>query len=560
MIFPEDVSYKVYHTNFKKSDTIIIDNGTYEIKAGYKGDKLALKFLNCFYKDIDGFKFMSVKGKNKYTPFTHDMISGFHALEENFDQIFEYLDVQECNKLIITDSIYSPTKKDLLKFLFDVYHFKEIQIGVDAIYSGLHNNIYDGIIISLGNISICVYVVKNKKILDVYKINYGGKFALQYLTNILRYKFKESNKDYKNLLNYLKCAKDYDQEVFELINKMKVQDYKDSVCISSIEEDKCDDVPVDPEKRNRMIERLRNINRKTKIKEEIGDESTSEDNPSSESTIPDEEEHLSTISEEKETKEKRNMPGMYKIRLYQFNAKIQKIFKRLARSIEKNEEEYEKETNLSSWLTKKKLKYEKICREIELRDKLRKDSTNRKTYEFGLLLKTGELTSEEVEYKKKIKDAENLKIDEKLNVEKEDLLDLISNYDSNYILNTSTMFDLVTCKNLDKIIINIDLFRVAEVIFEPSLVGSDQMGLGEILEILFKSYKDITNVFITGGFSQIYGLKERLEFECKKYAYRNDIVIKMAENPVDDAFNGARFYEMFETYKYEDYLNGIYDS
>jgi actin-related protein 5 len=545
--------YKMHRSDYNKSDTLVIDNGTYELKGGYLGDKVSIKFQNCFYKDVEGLKYESIRGKNKYTPFTYDMISGLHVLEENIDQVLEYLNVDKCNNLIITDTVYSPTKKDLLKFLFEVYHFKKIQVGIDAIYSYLYNKGSDnGIIISLGHSSTVVYVIRDKKLKDVYKINYGGKFALTYLTNIVRYKYKECNKDCTNLVSELKCALDYDKEVFSIVERMKNWDYSDSVCISHEVEK---EVVANDERRNRLIERLKNMNRKKKKIVEV-----------SESEEIDEEEKGEEIDEEEEEKkeeeidnEKSKSPGLYKMRCYQYNMRILKIFKRFNNLIVHNEEEYEKINDMPSFLNKKKLKYEQILRELELRDKCRKDSTNRKTYEFSLLLKTGELTAEEKEYKNKIKECEDTEIDEKLIKEKNDLLEIIKKYDTNYILEMSSVLDLVRGTHMKKNLLNIDLLRVSEVLFEPSLLGSDQMGLGEILENILSAYHDMEEVFMTGGFSQIKGLKERIEHECTKYGYGGKITVREAGDVVNDGFNGASFSDLFTTYTYEDYVDDKLD-
>ncbi|EOB14594.1 actin family protein [Nosema bombycis CQ1] len=192
MFFELNNEYKIIKNQYKKNSTIVIDNGTYEIKAGYIGSEPQIIFKNHFYKEPDGIKFNGQREKNRYSPFFNDMIAGFHCLEENLDQCFDYLKVKNCQNLIITDAIYSPTKKELLKFLFEVYRFQKIQIGVDAIYSYLYNKQDPNcIIISLSHSASYVYLMLNGKIADVYKLCYGGKLACKYLNNILKYKFKE---------------------------------------------------------------------------------------------------------------------------------------------------------------------------------------------------------------------------------------------------------------------------------------------------------------------------------------------------------------------------------
>lgn len=628
LIFEND--YKMEKLPYKKSSTVVIDNGTFEIKAGYSSN-INIRFENCFYKDTEGIKFTNTRNiKHKYTPFTMDLVSGFHVLEQNFDQIFEYLGVKECENLIITDAIYSPTRQDLIDFLFKVYRFKKIQVGVDDIYSYLYNTseICTSLIIGIGHSSVTCYLLKNQKIADVYKINYGGKLALNYLSNIIRYKHKEYNFECSKLLKKLKCAIDYDSEVLKIVDNMRKQDYKDNIILleDETEEDELEMSENDKEKKEKIMNRLKNMNKFRKyyinnslleeenkaLQENIKleknpDDSEKEDFSESEDINLEmknkkikpgykNEENFSENSSEHESIEKicsddeiinstngsdekednKNLllqneakdsvneenstieinkkslvmkNNMYKIRLYQFNNRIIKLFKIFKNTIFENEENYERLTNLEFFLNKKKKKYEQIIRTIELREKCRKDSTNRKTYEFGLLMKTGELTEEEKMYKKKIKDSENLEIDKMLKEEANSVLEIIQKYDKNYLLSICSVLDLLTGKMLKKTLLNVDLYRVAEVLFEPSLVGSNQMGLGEIIEDVLTKYKDCNDIFITGGFSQIEGLKERIKYEAGKC---REVCVRTAENPIDDSVRGACFSDIFQTFYYNE--------
>lgn len=602
LTFENDYSMK--KLPYKKSSTIVIDNGTFEIKAGYSS-KISIRFENCFYKDTEGIKYTNTRNiKHKYSPFTMDLISGFHVLEQNIDQILEYLGVVECENLIITDTIYSPTTQDLLDFLFKVYHFKKIQIGIDDIYSYLYNTSIKctSLIIGIGHSSVICYVLKDFKIVDVYKINYGGKLAYIYLSNIIRYKHKEYNFECSKLLKNLKCAVNYDNEVLQIVNNMRKQDYKENIILNEEDEEDVEEEvnEKDLEKKEKILNRLKNMNKlrksfindsyleeeveeyankflETKIKKtkkntdknnegnfECSEHELIEENSSvilnNEPSNDDELNNLKNIQKESFLNEENiNVEigkkkiimknNMYKIRLYQFNNRILKLFKIYKNLINEYEEIFERLTNFSLFLNKKKSNYEQIIRTLELREKCRKDSTNRKTYEFGLLMKTGELTLEEKMYKNKIKDCENLDIDKKLRDEANVVLDVIQKYDKNYLISICSVLDLLTGKLMKKNLLNIDLYRVSEVLFEPSLIGSNQMGLAEIIEEVLNKYEDCNDIFITGGFSQIEGLKDRIKYEADKC---RSVCVRIANDPIDDSVKGACFSEIFQTYYFKD--------
>ncbi|EOB14595.1 actin family protein [Nosema bombycis CQ1] len=256
---------------------------------------------------------------------------------------------------------------------------------------------------------------------------------------------------------------------------------------------------------------------------------------------------------QKKASEDKLTPGMYRIKIHQLTSKAEKYLKIIRESIKKYEELYEQKTDLPGYVNRKKSAYEKICRELEIREKLRRDSKNRKAYEFALLLKTGDLTEEEIAYKKKILEAEDFNIDEKLIIDKNVLLEEISKFDPIFHMRSSNTLDLMEGKNLNRTMINIDLFRVGEILFEPSVVGSNQMGIGEILENILNNH-NIKNIFITGGFSQIEGLKERIIFEANKYSQNGPVNVNLAMNPSHDAFKGAFFSDLFPIYTYEEYL------
>jgi actin-related protein 5 len=103
--------------------------------------------------------------------------------------------------------------------------------------------------------------------------------------------------------------------------------------------------------------------------------------------------------------------------------------------------------------------------------------------------------------------------------------------------------------------INIELLRTSEALFSPSIFGIDQPGLRESLSEIFQAL-DVRNIFVTGGFSRIKGLKERIEKEVGTLRYYpNTPKVVLSLDPVHDAFNGASLSsEYFPVYTDKEYF------
>ncbi|OAD08703.1 hypothetical protein MUCCIDRAFT_188150 [Mucor lusitanicus CBS 277.49] len=102
--------------------------------------------------------------------------------------------------------------------------------------------------------------------------------------------------------------------------------------------------------------------------------------------------------------------------------------------------------------------------------------------------------------------------------------------------------------------VNVERSRVPEVLFQPSIIGLDQAGLVETVNDIVKTF-DINqreslmkNIFLTGGFSQLPGLSERLYSSLKTiYPVDTKIKVKRARDPVLDAWRGAAMFAQDQT-------------
>ncbi|XP_039250320.2 actin-related protein 5-like [Styela clava] len=99
--------------------------------------------------------------------------------------------------------------------------------------------------------------------------------------------------------------------------------------------------------------------------------------------------------------------------------------------------------------------------------------------------------------------------------------------------------------------IRVERHQALEILFQPSLVGYDQAGIGEVMETIFNSYPEDTqnqmakNVLITGGNTQYHGFRHRIEAELTKCRpFGSECGVKVSENPTLDAWRGAKKWAM----------------
>ncbi|KAI8075401.1 uncharacterized protein B0P05DRAFT_580053 [Gilbertella persicaria] len=104
--------------------------------------------------------------------------------------------------------------------------------------------------------------------------------------------------------------------------------------------------------------------------------------------------------------------------------------------------------------------------------------------------------------------------------------------------------------------VNIERMRVPEVLFQPSIIGLDQAGLIETVNDIVKTFDTsqrpalIENIFLTGGFSQLPGLSDRIHVALQSISPVNTrIKVKRALDPILDAWRGAAMFAQEESNK-----------
>ncbi|KAG5859651.1 hypothetical protein KMI_05g08330 [Encephalitozoon hellem] len=535
-------SSKNKYEKYDKTDTIVIDNGSYECKAGYSGGAPQMVFKNVLYRHKAVSSIENFQGASAKTMFDGDVVTNFEVLEYVIDEILEYLKPEKLKNLIFTEKIFSPTHTELVKFLFDVYGFEKIQVGVDSYYSYLWNlGREDCMIIDISHSATTCLVIQSEQIVDVYKINFGGKAGGEYLSAVMFNKFFDSKKNYRGLIPYLRCSPDYSKESVEILEELKAGNYSRNYFLDE-ELEALKEKPVD---------------KKHKVHAA----------PSTSGSMPEIDMRLLNTADSdldvEGIKEKKKQKILYHSTLHRLKTRIDKCLERLSSHILCMEDEKEKLVDLEGFIGKKKAELEVLKRELEIRSKLRRDAKNRKTYEFQVRFKEGELTSDERILAEKIRDAEDLDKENKILESLKGLVTQIKELDPYFEPYTADTVDLLNGHFIGRMNVNVDLLKIPEILFSPSIIGLDQMGLTEIMDDVSRKYR-VKKVLLTGGFSQIKGIDVRIKDEMTSMSFVGEVEVIRASDPIGDPFKGARFSDAFPIYTLEDYnrlgpdyLNGV---
>lgn len=531
-----------------KSNTIIVDNGIYTLRAGYanidnlsdnnKNNDLCILVRNRIYKNKEKVSFEPFPLASMKSMFDGDILVNFDILEYSMDMILGLLkpnissNTDELN-LIMTTSPNSPTNAELLDLLFSVYNFNKIQLGYDYIYSyERHFKNKDCLIIAAKHSGIIVSYVENNKIMSTYKVAFGGRELSEYINYIMLDRYKEFRKDYRGLINSIRVSDDYDKEAVDIYNEMCNGIYERNMWLS--------DAPVN----NGGVRNAKKQKRPT-----VHGTSQSIVLPAvNYQLIAKDDSELGSV----EIKEKRKQKMLFYGTMYRLKTKIEKTLKGISEIIENFEEELEKQSDLVKYVEKKKLRFEKLKRELELRHKLRQDSRNRKTREFQIKNKEGVLDAEEQHIRALIADAEDDEQENQLIDKIDTIAAEILVLEPDFIPFYANTVEVLRGDNIGRQCINVELIKWAEIIFEPSIIGSEHMGLSEIIENVMTRFS-VKNVLVCGSLSAIKNFGNRIKTIINKFSVDGPVEDFRVESTVDDSFYGATMSQICPIYTREDY-------
>lgn len=574
-------------------ETVVIDNGTSELRAGYEGN-LLLKLSNRYYKSKDKISFSPFQASSEKNMFDNDIITNFENFEVILDYVFRKIELTEPENLILTEKFNNPdfSRKNILENVFELYNFKKLQLGNDAIYSLNHNKVTSPcLLISLSN-SMTSFINVNERISNVLNLNFGAKQCKKYIQEMLSTKFsiKKVTEDIRNeLLSNLRTCIDYDTECVEIVQSLKennfTDDYKPTFLISIAEYNEIEknnskkgsfkgNLPSKKIKKA-VVETQESSGFETEesqddddlekeyndnIQDEEDSESDEDDEFYDESEEAELEENFEEISEEKDSQEIQNLTTQESIMnndgklskketiayfssLYRFKQRILKDINRLSQNIIKMQEIYEIKTDLPAFIKKTKFQIDSIKETLKQRDNILRELKNKRSYYS--LLKNKDLENikdeKEMEQYDKIIWAENH--DNFIGIRKEldDLCVKVRKYEPDYECFEKTSYEMVSNLIMER-------RKIPEVLFEPSILNVNGIGITEVLAQTMSNL-----VFLTGGFSQIKGLKERIKDEGCSYSKDGNFDVILASDPIYDSFNGATFLDILPTFNSQEY-------
>ncbi|RVD91241.1 actin-like protein [Tubulinosema ratisbonensis] len=585
------------------TETVVIDNGTSELRAGYE-NKLLLKIPNKYYKLKDKISFGPLIGSAEKTMFDNEVITNFENFENILDHTFKQIELKDPVNLIITEKFFTPdySRIKVLESVFELYNFKKFQFGNDAIYSFYKNKVLTPCLIFSFSNSMTSFINISDKIRNVTNLNFGGKQSKKYIQEMLntRYSIKKITDDMVNeVLFNLKVCENYEKETVELYFKMKeegIEDFTPSFLQSNseIKEEPKKEVKrtfppkkVPPKKKESsdlgesedleeetLIESEENISVDDEFYEEeseyneslgsdleeestekITNDSTKEDSTkedltkedsTKEESVKEESEIKKEDSEDSKKEEKISKKEIiaHFSSIYRHKQKILKELHRLSQNINKLEANYEIKTNLPNYLSKLKERLKEIKYTFKQRDNILRELKNKRS--LLSLLRNKDLENiqneEEMELYDKICWAENSDNFTDLKKEFEALFLDIKKFEPEFEWYERKSYEILSGLAIER-------RKIPEILFSPSIININGIGVSEILG-LFSNNK----IFITGGFSQIQGLENRIREEALSYALNGNLTVIKAEDPIYDSFNGATFLDILPTFSKEEYL------
>lgn len=349
---------------------------------------------------------------------------------------------------------------------------------------------------------------------------------LSYINHCMIDKYKEIRRDYRGLVEFLHVADNYDDEVVAIYHEMCSGIYDHNIFLTEQVQHKIEPIIKKIKKVEKSANSIPTID--YELLNKADDELTKE-----------------------QLKEKRKVKMVYCSTFARLKTKVETLFKELDSKIENLNDELEKQSNPKKYLQKKKDKFSDMKRALELREQLRRDAKNKKTREFAIKFKEGILTEEEMEIKNRILEAEDEEQDNMIIINLETLASEITELDPEFIPFYANTVEILRGDNIGRQCVNIELLKWPEIIFNPSIIGSEQMGLSEIFENIFPQTQ-IENVLLCGGFSFMKNLENRIEKEIKRLVCSGNVNLVKSKNPQQDPFFGAKFSDFFPIHSRKD--------
>lgn len=600
-----------YPPALKENNTpLIIDNGSYECRVGWSTctDPL-FSFRNLIAKprkdrkkdttdsqvnppiqignniiNIEALRFQLK------TQFDRDVITHYHNQEQIFDYIFTHLGIDHeasvPHPILMTEAMGNPNycRQQMNELLFECYGVPGVTYGIDALHSFQRNGksgMLDGLIISFGYYTTHVMPLLDGKVVmqRARRLNVGGYHIITYLFRLMQMKYpvhlnaitisrmESLMQQHSSIsLAYVEDMKKWSQVDFYEQNVKRIQlPYTVQAPIGTL-------TPEQKfEKRREMTKRLLEANAK-RAKQKLEEDEQQlklmdsilglhESGNTNACSIALAEHGIGSTDE------------LNKI-IPVLRARIQRLRQKLQQPIDVQSLNMKEKTlvipqpplnvPLLEWVTDVKDKRVQILERKHTRKVRRKNLAKRRTAAaqermriISLLARKEKgvddfgIHDEDWDVYKAISrdnDSDSELENEKL-IEFEDIL---RHHDPNF--KEPVLLTVGAAENY-QLHFGVEAIRAPEVIFQPSMIGSPEAGLAELINFVIKTFpveqqqRLAANVFLTGGCAKLEGLKERLSRELlEMLPFKMPFNISIAEYPDLDAWLGARDFASSENF------------
>ncbi|KAI5190161.1 actin-related protein 5 [Nematocida sp. AWRm77] len=618
-----------------EQSVLVVDNGTFECKAGMEGETPEIVMKNRVYrvKEKNGnilYMIETSKKKKMYpntaisvkTMFDGPVVYNYDVFMGTVKALVSEVEKAQTKNLVITECFLNPKvfKAQALQVLFDSLKFQKVGIGYDFVYAYEHNIKHNpgmelgappgsssctssspeegrekpfcDVIVSMGHQGVYTVPVDPVKKRILYALStflpLGGASAQMLFYNSLLAKYhttgvKVSKEEIEDMFKHMRVAEEYFEEAEAVVHtgKGNIQFFskvpKKEKTLSASKPFPKKKKPASPE-HARAEEKKKHHKRQEREEVEEADEDVDEVEEAEEvdeveieaeerdadagekeeETIPEEDPVQAEENEAKRLKREKLIKGATDHRNKQ---KLVNLLHRLSKHTAVLEDRRIQLFSPEEYIHMKKERLNQLEKILRKRTFVRNELKNKKSAHSLALLKkavSSDIPSGYVEENLHLQDiAEAQESDAELLKEIDYLDAFLRENDTTYCVKEENICDKIRygyTKERGGVNINIELIRTTEALFSPSIFGIEQPGLTESLSDIFQAY-NVRNVFVTGGFSQIKGLKERLTKEvCSLRYHPNTPNVVFSLDPVYDAFRGASLNsEYFPVYTQEEY-------
>ena len=584
------------YDEFRGSKTpIIIDNGSWECRAGWATDKdPRLVFRNVLAKTrrdkskeselLVGSDITNIEAVRHAlrSPFDKDVVTHYEASEHLLDHAFSHLGVDTCQSVphpvLLTEALAQPNlcRQLTSQLMFELYGVPALCYGVDCLLSARHNMTGPGdcLVVSLGHQTLHVIpVLAGTPIINkARRVNFGGAQMTHFLQRTLQLK-------YPNHVNNISLSRaeelfsDHTKVVSDFFDELKLwkdPDFYDEnvVKIQLPFNISARPPPADPDtlklRRQELAKRLVELNAKKREERLVKDElmlkqmlivrDFSEQGSQNKLSKALAKLGISDI------KQLENQIDKFKLKIDK--AKEAKLKAEQGIREEKIEPEIKKrredmddaeKEEFDSWISEVREKLTALKDKKQARFQKRQQMAKRRTAasqeRMRIISQLAKHTKKEDTFGMNDDDWEvykQISMDggdtdsEEENLQTAEYEALLKEHDP--------QDDEVGKDNPEwhQIHLATELIKTPEILFQPSIIGHEQAGLGELLEFVLSKFdletaeRLASNVFLTGGLANLRGLKERLEAELRSIRpFNSTFRVVTSSNPSLDAWRGA---------------------